>query len=53
MIYMKAFENAPEGYKKDVKMPVIFLDIKMPVLLKLMCMFNIIPLKIAKFLGGD
>lgn len=40
---MKAL-NPPEGYRKDMKWPVIFLDIKIPVLLKLMCMFDVVPM---------
>lgn len=32
-MYMKAL-NAPEGYRKDTKRPVLFLNIEMLVLLK-------------------
>lgn len=42
---MKAL-NALEGYRKDMKRPVLFLDIKMPVLLKLMCVFDVVSVKI-------
>lgn len=53
MMCVKEFKNAPQGYKKDMKRPVVFLDIKMPVLLKLMCMFNVIPIKITTGLWGS
>lgn len=44
-MYMKAL-SAPEGNRKDMKRPVPFLDIKVPVLLKLMCVFDVVSVKI-------